>query len=549
MSQDYKNAFHALGAAVVEYGFTVTPTQGKKPVLPRWNNPKPTNSQWLGKLLHSKRYAGHNLGIVCGRVVGIDIDEDDPAKVVKLVTLASEHLGATPFQRVGCAPRTLLLYRPADGETIPSIKIADCIDVLSGGRQFVAFGEHPTTGRPYQWVGRYSPASMPLATVPTITAAALRAFEDAVSRALGTVPQITHRTVSAALKSRQSARQGDLLGVFDTRIIRDANGRVVDGREALMTKLTAAEYAKGSHTTPVDLGHRVWARFIEEAELSRGKGSNPRQRWQLRDALSKARAICRRKPDLKTPRRARGGYPASYLNAWRKPGFWTQVERERLQAEVRRSISTPAALAVSRVMLDAVDPATGFCTLSIANIAKQVSCSTKSVTKARAALRKSGFWISHCGVFVPRPLNIDQVVEKKGRKSVGGNIKVPSLYRVSPLEPTSTSSLLASPIPPQREAVPQTAPAAARPRRHPYQLGLFGAVVVDLEAERYRRGVLPVALVAAVRAEMRARGTTQDELAAELGISQPQIANSFAGRFGLSPEPAARLLAWLRKAA
>jgi hypothetical protein len=32
-------------------------------------------------------------------------------------------------------------------------------------------------------------------------------------------------------------------------------------------------------------------------------------------------------------------------------------------------------------------------------------------------------------------------------------------------------------------------------------------------------------------------------------ISRPQIANALAGRFGLSPEPASRLLAWLRKAA
>jgi hypothetical protein len=33
---------------------------------------------------------------------------------------------------------------------------------------------------------------------------------------------------------------------------------------------------------------------------------------------------------------------------------------------------------------------------------------------------------------------------------------------------------------------------------------------------------------------MRARGVTLDELAAELGISQPQLANALAGRFGLS---------------
>ena len=48
---------------------------------------------------------------------------------------------------------------------------------------------------------------------------------------------------------------------------------------------------------------------------------------------------------------------------------------------------------------------------------------------------------------------------------------------------------------------------------------------------------------------MRARGVTQEELAAELGISQPQIANALAGRFGLSGDVATRLLAWLREAA
>jgi transcriptional regulator with XRE-family HTH domain len=544
MSQDYsKDAFNALAAAVADHGFTVIPANGKRPAVRKWTNPKPTDRQWLGKMLHSKRYADHNLSIVCGRVVGIDIDEDDPAKAARLEALAYEYLGPTPCLRVGRTPRSLLLYRPADGEKIPSIKIAGCIDVLSGGKQFVAFGIHPETNRPYQWVGRYSPASMPLDAVPTITAAALREFEDAVSRSLGKVPQITHLPAALkSLKSRQSARQGDMLGAFEARIIRDANGRVADGREAFMAKLTATEYAKGSHDSPVDLGHRVWVRFVEEAELSRGKGSNPKRRWELRDALSKARAICRRKPDLKAPRRARGGHPASRLNAWRKPGLWTQAERERLMAEVSRRISTPAVLAVSRVMLDAVDMATGFCTLSIDAIAKRVSCSAKSVTKARATLLESGFWIGHRGVFVPRPLNIDQVVEKKGRKSVGGNIKVPSLYRMSPLEPISTP-FLASPILSTTE--PKTAPVAARPQGRPYQLGLFGAVVVDLEAERYRRGIIPVDMATAVRAEMRARGVTQDELAAELGISQPQLANALAGRFGLSPEPASRLLAWL----
>jgi plasmid maintenance system antidote protein VapI len=42
---------------------------------------------------------------------------------------------------------------------------------------------------------------------------------------------------------------------------------------------------------------------------------------------------------------------------------------------------------------------------------------------------------------------------------------------------------------------------------------------------------------------------TQDELAEELGISQPRLADALAARFELSPETAARLFVWLRKAA
>jgi hypothetical protein len=37
--------------------------------------------------------------------------------------------------------------------------------------------------------------------------------------------------------------------------------------------------------------------------------------------------------------------------------------------------------------------------------------------------------------------------------------------------------------------------------------------------------------------------------AAELGISQPQLTDALDNRFELSPETAARLLVWLRKAA
>src|SRR5262245_37526019 len=428
-------AFSEFAERLVENGFTVTPTNGKVPVVRRWQNPKPTDPRWLGHVLAANRYSAHNIGIVCGRVVGIDIDADDSAEIEQIKALAAEHVGPTAFQRVGRAPRTLLLYRTAAGEAIGSTKVA-CIDILSGGRQFVAFGIHPDTGRPYQWIGP-SPATARLDELPVITAASTATFVEAVCAALRRPPEghpaISIQMVNAALKSRQRSRQGEMLaGKYDSHIVRGWNGLVVDGREAFMAKLLAAEYAKATHASPDELGDRVWNRFIAEADLSRAKGSNPRQRWSLRDALSKARAICRRKPDLRAPRRPRGGHPASHLHAWRKPGLWTTAQRELHLAEVGRCMTAPATLAVARIMIEAVELASGFCTMPIAEIARRASCSRKSVTKARAALSTSGLWIAGPGgVFVPVALNPSQAAENKRRKSVGGNIKVPSLYHLS----------------------------------------------------------------------------------------------------------------------
>jgi hypothetical protein len=129
-------------------GFTVTPTKGKASVVPRWQNPKPTDSEWLRKVLRSNRYAGCNVGIVCGRVIAIDIDADDPAEAERLKGLAVQYLGPTSFQRIGRYPWTLLLYRPIG--SILSSEIG-FIGVLSFGKQFIAYGIHHDTGKSYQW--------------------------------------------------------------------------------------------------------------------------------------------------------------------------------------------------------------------------------------------------------------------------------------------------------------------------------------------------------------------------------------------------------------
>lgn len=272
--------FNSYAEALVTNGFTVTPTRGKAPFLPRWHNPKPTDPQWLAEMLRRNRFDGCNIGIVCGRVVGIDIDADDHAKAALLEGLAGEHLGPTPWQRVGRAPRTLLLYRSADDEIIGSVKIG-FIDVLSGGKQFVAYGVHPGTDKPYQWIDRrHTPAAASIDELPIITEASVRSFIEAACTALGSqrsgVPAPSLRIVDAARKTRQRTRHGEMLGsVYDPRIERNAEGLVIDGREAFLPKITAAEFAKRPHASPIDLAHRVWGQVHRGSRSVAAEGQQP----------------------------------------------------------------------------------------------------------------------------------------------------------------------------------------------------------------------------------------------------------------------------------
>ena len=56
-------------------------------------------------------------------------------------------LGDTPAMRIGLWPKRLLFYRAAE----PFCSISEPLEVLCAGRQFVAFADHPDTGKPYQW--------------------------------------------------------------------------------------------------------------------------------------------------------------------------------------------------------------------------------------------------------------------------------------------------------------------------------------------------------------------------------------------------------------
>lgn len=101
----------------------------------------------------------YGVGIKTRKTPGVDIDCYDKDLVEHMVRVTQETCGET-LQRVGLAPKTLLVYRAE--EPFPKTQSKTFIDdegrpvkleVLSDGQQFVALHTHPDTEKPYKWIG------------------------------------------------------------------------------------------------------------------------------------------------------------------------------------------------------------------------------------------------------------------------------------------------------------------------------------------------------------------------------------------------------------
>ncbi len=120
-------------------------------------------------------------GMACGDIVTIDADFIvEPDMADRAQALAFEVFGETPFIRQGQAPKVALVYRAA--EAIPSVHLktadgsGDGIDVLSTGTQFVAYGVHAKTLRPYSWIGAETPLTAGPDAAPEINQAQVDDF-------------------------------------------------------------------------------------------------------------------------------------------------------------------------------------------------------------------------------------------------------------------------------------------------------------------------------------------------------------------------------------
>lgn len=114
---------------------------------------------------------GAGVGIKTGQgLIGIDIDCMDATLADVCARTATEVLGASE-NRVGRAPKRLKMYRVTEAVPYQDIIFdGGHVEVLSEGRQFVAAGVHPVTGKPYEWprgVPRYD--ALPIITAQQIS--------------------------------------------------------------------------------------------------------------------------------------------------------------------------------------------------------------------------------------------------------------------------------------------------------------------------------------------------------------------------------------------
>jgi hypothetical protein len=169
-----------LRRSLISNGFCPIPVRGKRPIIKGWSALQPIDSD-VESLIET--YPDHtNTGLLTGRLVAIDIDILDLDVAMRFEELVTAMPGGErALRRVGLAPKSMFIFRTdeahdklATGEY--AIGGRKCqIEVLGEGQQFVAFGTHPDTGRPYEWTTA-SPLDVRFDELPEIQPETILAF-------------------------------------------------------------------------------------------------------------------------------------------------------------------------------------------------------------------------------------------------------------------------------------------------------------------------------------------------------------------------------------
>ncbi|MEV8466650.1 bifunctional DNA primase/polymerase [Fluviibacterium sp. DFM31] len=266
--------FELAAAQLLDNGYAPLPILPgtKRPALSRWSTvaiDAASVQDW------SARYPDCGVGLRTGNLVGLDIDLLDPDQAHEVCAEAVRRFGEAPT-RVGLWPKRLLLYRTV--QPFAKRKLG-AIEVLGTGQQFVAFGRHPGTGRPYYWPQGDTPLDIPLQELPEIDAAGIETFLGDMAARL----DLRNRPARGGKRASRGTPAA-------TGPVRNEDGLVIDGRDSWLSSITwhALHDALdiGDDPEPDRLAARAWDRFCATTDLGRPRQDGGRG-YDLGDARRK----------------------------------------------------------------------------------------------------------------------------------------------------------------------------------------------------------------------------------------------------------------------
>ncbi|WP_289639978.1 phage/plasmid primase, P4 family [Turicimonas muris] len=155
----FTNTFNSLGAQLAANGYLPIPIvpREKRAAIKDW-------TKYRFKAADNEKFSGCGVGILCGQgadpIIGIDADTKDKEL---LDMIAAKVMPFAPMLRVGNAPRVLYVCKApgANFKKLTSSQWDDGtglgkdslhqVEFLGAGQQFVAYGIHKGTGKPYTW--------------------------------------------------------------------------------------------------------------------------------------------------------------------------------------------------------------------------------------------------------------------------------------------------------------------------------------------------------------------------------------------------------------
>jgi hypothetical protein len=206
-----KPALAEQDARLIANGYDPVAVKGKAPVGKGWNTRSNT-----AEAIAAERTAypsAISTGLRTGRLVGIDIDIVPAPHVQAVKDLATKLLGCTLLERVG-AKGAMLCYRneaPIGKITIAGKhpEHAGKVEILGLGQQFVSYGIHPGTEKPYTWTNSYigaEPLKTPLAQLPEVDPDKLREFAEQAAQLLNNLGYSDAKVSAGKSEATEGAR-------------------------------------------------------------------------------------------------------------------------------------------------------------------------------------------------------------------------------------------------------------------------------------------------------------------------------------------------------